>query len=146
MCVYTEDIKTARCLKKDVKNERESAHFFYEIIKKFKNNAKMCCKIFFLCYNVLYYMQKAMKKRQTEYTQAQRGLSPAERRPEPCGKPFTLELSVKTERASPVTERKSARILRELGWYRGSIMPSSLAGMKVFFVLRDKPRNTTVRS
>ena len=38
-------------------------------------------------------IKKAMKKRQTEYTQAQRGLSPAERRPEPCGKPFTLELS-----------------------------------------------------
>ncbi len=39
-------------------------------------------------------MKKAMKKRQTEHTEAQRGSSPAEREPDRCGEPFTLELSV----------------------------------------------------
>ena len=38
-------------------------------------------------------MKKAMKKRQTEYTTAQRHPSPAERGCKRCGEPFTLELS-----------------------------------------------------
>ena len=36
-----------------------------------------------------------MKKRQTEYTTAQRCPSPAERGRRGCGKPFTLELSAR---------------------------------------------------
>ncbi len=79
-----------------------------------------------------------MKKRRTDHTAAQRCSSTAEKGHSRCGKPFTLELSGKTERASPVTEKKRARVLRELGWYRGSTMPSSLIfGMRVFFVLQD---------
>jgi len=80
-----------------------------------------------------------MKKRQTDNTTAQRCPSPAERGHGGRGEPFTLELSAKTERASPVTEKKEPA-LRELGWYRGSTMPSSLdMGMRVFFILRRTP-------
>ena len=56
-------------------------------------------------------MKKAMKKRQTEYTTAQRCPSPAER-----GHSGAASLSLwsfrraSAERASPVTENKRARI------------------------------------
>ena len=68
-----------------------------------------------------------MKKRQTEYTTAQRCPSPAERGHSGRGEPFTLELSALKRRTGFSRYReKRARILRELGWYRGSTMPSSL--------------------
>ena len=82
-----------------------------------------------------------MKKRQTDNTTAQRCPSPAERGHGGRGEPFTLELSANTERASPVTEKKEPAPLRELGWYRGSTMPSSLdMGDEGVFLFYGAPR------
>jgi hypothetical protein len=56
-----------------------------------------------------------MKKRRTDHTAAQRCSSTAEKGHSRCGKPFTLELSGKTERASPVTEKKEPALCGNLG-------------------------------
>ena len=59
-------------------------------------------------------MKKAMKKRQTEYTTAQRHPSPAERGCKRCGEPFTLELSACKRRTGFSRYRdKGARIFCE---------------------------------
>jgi hypothetical protein len=85
-----------------------------------------------------------MKKRQTENTTAQRCPSPAERGHSGRGEPFTLELSVNTERASPVTEKKEPAFLcGNLGGTAEALCLRPLLGMRVFFVFIRNPPLTT---